>query len=104
MKKKYFIPGLIVMIILLVTFFIKGIYPFGKNYIIWGDMYEQIVPLYYNFYDIVFNGKSVMIDYTGGIASNLIANFAYYIVSPFTLIVLLFKRASIPNAVSIIVL
>lgn len=104
MKKKYFIPGLIVAAILLIVLLIKGIYPFGTKYIIWGDMYEQIVPLYYNFYDAVFNGKSIMIDYTGGIASSLIPNFIYYIISPFTLIILLFKRCDIPNAVSIIVL
>lgn len=104
MKKKYFVSGLIVAFILLFVFLIKGIYPFGYKYIIWGDMYEQIVPLYYNFYDVVFNGKSIMIDYTGGIASSLIPNFSYYITSPFTLIVLLFKRCNISNAVSIIVL
>lgn len=79
-------------------------YPFGKNYIMWGDMYEQIVPMYYNFYDVIRNGKSILIDYTGGVASSFIPNFFYYISSPFTLLVLLFKRSNIPNAVNIIVL
>ncbi len=104
MKKKYFISGLVVAVILLIVFLVKGMYPFGKNYIMWGDMYEQIVPLYYNFYDVIRNGKSILIDYTGGIASSFIPNFFYYISSPFTLLVLLFKRSDIPNAVNIIVL
>lgn len=104
MKKKYFFSGLIVAVILLIVFSGKGMYPFGKNYIMWGDMYEQIVPLYYNFYDVIRNGKSILIDYTGGIASSFIPNFFYYISSPFTFLVLLFQRNDIPNAVNIIVL
>lgn len=87
-------------VILLIVFLVKGMYPFGKNYIIWGDMYEQIVPMYYNFYDVIRNGKSILIDYTGGFASSFIPNFS----SPFTLLVLLFKRSDIPNVVNIIVL
>ena len=62
MKKKYFISGLVVAVILLIVFLVKGMYPFGKNYIMWGDMYEQIVPMYYNFYDVIRNGKSILID------------------------------------------
>ena len=104
MKKKYFISGLVVAVILLIVFLVKGMYPFGKNYIMWGDMYEQIVPMYYNFYDVIRNGKSILIDYTGGVASSFIPNFFYYILSPFTLLVLLFKRSNIPNVVNIIVL
>lgn len=100
MRKKYFISGLVVAVILLIVFLVKGMYPFGKNYIMWGDMYEQIVPMYYNFYDVIRNGKSILIDYTGGVTSSLIPNFS----SPFTLLVLLFKRSNIPNAVNIIIL
>ncbi len=91
-------------VILLIVFLVKGMYPFGKNYIMWGDMYEQIVPMYYNFYDVIRNGKSILIDYIGGVASSFIPNFFYYISSPFTLLVLLFKRSNIPNAVNIIAL
>ena len=100
MKKKYFISGLVVAVILLIVFLVKGMYPFGKNYKMWGDMYEQIVPMYYNFYDVIRNGKSILIDYIGGVASSFIPNFS----SSFTLLVLLFKRSNIPNAVNIIIL
>ena len=45
MTKNYFVSGLVVAVILLIVFLVKGMYPFGKNYIMWGDMYEQIVPM-----------------------------------------------------------
>lgn len=35
MKKKYFISSLVVAVILLIVFLVKGMYPFGKNYIMW---------------------------------------------------------------------
>ena len=104
MKKKYLIPGAIVALILLVVFFFKNIFPFGDDFIAWGDMHSQILALYYNFYDIFYNGKSFLIDFTSGTASNIISNFSYYIVSPFTFIVLLFERVNIPQAVSLIVM
>jgi len=104
MKRKYLLPGVIVGIILLTVYFVKNIFPFGNDFIAWGDMHAQILALYYNFYDIVYNGKSLLIDFTGGTAINLLSNFAYYIISPFTPIILLFQRSNIPQAVSLIVL
>ncbi len=104
MKKKYFIPAIIVFAIIMIVYFIKNIYPFGSSFIAWGDMHAQVLALYYSFYDVIYNGKSLFIDFTSGVASNIYGNFSYYITSPFTLIILLFKRANIPQAVSIIVL
>ena len=104
MKKKFFISGLVVLTILSIVFIAKNLYPFGSDYLIWGDLHSQITAIYYNFYDIFHNGKSFLIDFSAGTATNLIATFAYYISSPFTFIVLLFERANIPYAVNIIVL
>lgn len=104
MKKKYLISGSVVALIILFVFALKSIFPFGNDFISWGDMHAQILPLYYNFYDIFYNGKSFLVDFTSGTISNVYANFSYYIFSPFTFIVLLFKRVNIPQAVSVIVL
>lgn len=104
MKKRHLLPGLIVALILMLVFYCKHIFPFGNDFISWGDMHAQILALYYNFYDIFYNGKSFLVDFTNGTASNLISNFSYYIISPFTFIILLFQRSDIPQAVSLIVL
>lgn len=86
------------------VFWVKNIFPFGNDFISWGDMHTQILALYYNFYDAIYNGKSFLIDFTSGTAFNLLSNFSYYIMSPFTLIILFFERIDIPQAVSLIVL
>ena len=54
MKKKrnlYLLNIAIVLLILTIIFIYKGIYPFGNNTLIWGDMHDQITAFYYNFYD-----------------------------------------------------
>ena len=104
MKRKYLISGAIVLLLLSVVYIAKNLYPYGKDYLIWGDLHSQVTAIYYNFYDIFHGGKSLLIDFSAGTATNLIATFAYYITSPFTFIVLLFKRINIPYAVNIIIL
>ena len=41
MKKKYLLSGLVVFIILMGVYFIKHIYPFGNDFIAWGDMHSR---------------------------------------------------------------
>lgn len=104
MKKKYLLSGLIVFIILMGVYYIKNIYPFGNDFIAWGDMHSQVLALYYNFYDIFLSGKSLLISFSSLTAVNTIANFTYYAMSPLTFIILLFNRADIPQAISLIVM
>ena len=102
-KKKYFITALIALLIIATIYFIKGIYPFGKNYAVWSDMHDQVVAMYYHFWDAIKGNNSLLISYTTGGGINFIGIIGYYILSPFTLIVLLFSRENIIYAASIIV-
>lgn len=103
MKKKYIVTSIVILGVLSVIFFIKGYYPFGSQSIIWSDMHEQITAMYYHFYDSIYNSKSLFVDFNSGGAINFVGVLAYYILSPFTLIILFFPRELIDNAVSIIV-
>ncbi len=102
-KKKYLILGVVTFAIIAFIFIIQGIFPFGNNSIIWSDMHEQITALYYHFYDAVRGNGSLLVDFTSGGAINFLGIIAYYILSPFTLILLLFPRELVENAVSIVV-
>ena len=101
--KPYIIVSLITLFIFLLVSFIKGFFPFGHNYIIWGDLHEQIIPIYYRFYDVIHNGGSLFIDYTNGGGINYFGIMAYYIISPFSLLILLFPRNMIPELFNIII-
>lgn len=103
-KRNYLFNLLITLIILAVIFTIKGLYPFGADTIAVGDLEQQITPMYYHFYDAIWHDNSLLISFTSGNAINFFGNMGYYIISPFTLIVLLFPRVMIPQAVNIIVI
>ena len=101
--KPYLYTSLITLLILSVLFFVKGIYPFGNNSLIWGDMHDQITAFYYHFYDSFYGAKSLLVDFSTSAGVNFIGIFAYYILSPFSFLVLLVPREEIYLMVSIIV-
>lgn len=102
-NRKYLLTGVFVLAILSIIFIIKGIFPFGDNSIIWSDMHEQITAIYYHFYDAIRGNSSIFVDFSSSGGVNFVGIMAYYILSPFTLILLLFPRELVENAVSIVV-
>lgn len=99
----YIITAILIIAIFLVVFITKGIYPFGKNSLIWGDMHDQITAFYYHFYDSFKGSASLLVDFTTSGSINFIGVLAYYILSPISFILLLFPREEIYLAVSIVV-
>ena len=43
--KPYLLTTGIVLGIFIIIFLLKGIYPFGKNSLIWSDMHDQIISM-----------------------------------------------------------
>ena len=105
MKKfrDYFIVGGISTLILSVLFIYFGIYPFGKNTVLTGDLYTQVAALFYHLWDVIRGNGSLLVDYTSGAGESFFGIFAYYLVSPINLVVLLFKRNDIYLAISLVV-
>lgn len=105
MKKfrDYFIVGGISTFILSVLFVYFGVYPFGNNTVLTGDLYTQVSALFYHLWDTIRGGGSLLVDYTSGAGESFFGIFAYYLVSPINLIVLLFKRNDIYLAISLVV-
>lgn len=63
---KYLVAPFVVMLIMLMLFMLKGIYPFGTMNIDYSDMGQAIVPSYYHLYDALHGAKSILFDwYTG---------------------------------------
>lgn len=102
-KNQYFITSIVTIIILLVLFIGKKIFPFGDNTLIYGDMYDQITAFLYHFYDSFYNNKSLLVDFTTSGGINFVGIMAYYILSPVNLIILFFKREEIYLAISIVI-
>lgn len=105
MKKyrKYLITALFVLLFFTIVFCVKGIFPFGNNSVVWSDMHEQVTAMYYHFYDSVYENSSFLVDFTSGGGINFVGVSAYYILSPITLLLLLFPRDMIIQGVSLVV-
>lgn len=103
LKNPYLITSLIVILILLILFIGKGIFPFGDNTLIYGDMYDQITAFFYHFYDSFHGDKSLLVNFTTSGGINFFGIMAYYILSPLSFVLLLFEREKIYLAVSIVI-
>ncbi len=102
-KRPYIINTLLVLAIFSFIFISKGIFPFGENSLIWGDMHDQITAFYYHFYDSFKGTSSLFVNFTTSGGINFFGILCYYILSPISFILLLFPREDIYLAVSIVV-
>lgn len=101
--KDYFIVTGVTLFIICLVFLLKGIYPFGSNTLIYSDMYEQVTSYLYYFYDAVKGSQSLLIDFSASSGINFFGVICYYILSPFSLLVLLMERSKIYLVMSIII-
>ena len=93
----------ITLTIFIIIFLSKHIYPFGNNSLIYGDMYDQLTSFYYYVYDCLKGSSSLLINFGASSGVNFFGIITYYLLSPFTLLVVLVERSKIYLFVSIII-
>ena len=101
--KDYVLLSIISLFIFSIIYYIKGIFPFGNNSLIWGDMHDQVLAFYFNFYDAFTGSKSLLIDFNSAGGINFFGILAYYILSPVNFILFLAPRESIYQMTTIII-
>ena len=104
MKKilPYLCTSLISLVILLLVFYLKKIYPFGEYSLVWGDMYDQVMSFYFHMYDSFYDGMSLLYNSSTGSGLSFFGIVGYYILSPVSLILLLFPRDELYGAITIV--
>jgi len=96
----FFIP-----IFLLVAIFIYlKVYPFGENMYLPVDAYGQYVNYLQYFRDLFYGDSSIIYSLGKSIGGEMYGLFAYYLVSPYNFITLLFEKGNIPFAFDIILI
>lgn len=83
------------ILIMLGVFAGKGIYPFGDNSFLRTDLYHQYAPFYMDFLRRLKSGSSLTYAWEIGLGSNYIALMAYYLTSPFNILLLLCPEGAI---------
>ncbi len=86
---------LIPIIIMIVIFAQRGIFPFGDNSFLRTDMYHQYAPFFSEFKHKLSEGGSLFYSWDIGMGVNFSAIYAYYLASPLNWLILLCPKAYI---------
>ncbi|WP_194608232.1 YfhO family protein [Clostridium vitabionis] len=86
---------LIPVLVMIVVFALRGIYPFGSNSFLRTDLYHQYAPFFSEFQYKLQHGKSLFYSWDVGMGVNFSALYAYYLASPANWLIILCPKAHV---------
>lgn len=86
--------------IMLILFIQRGIYPFGNNSFLRTDLYHQYAPFHQMLRQALQTGESLEYTWNIGLGTNMVSLFAYYLCSPFNLLLLLWPAEYVIEFIS----
>jgi len=90
--------------LLMIAYALRGVYPFGQSSVLALDLNGQYIYYYEYFRGIFLADNSLLYSFGRSLGGEMIGTFAYYLASPFSLILLLFPRVLITEAVLAMIL
>lgn len=99
-----FLAPLATAFIMLVVYYCFDLYPFGDITILRMDMYHQYGPLFAEFYDRLTSFSSLLYSWNTGGGSSFLGNYANYVSSPFSFLILLFGHKNMPELLATVIL
>lgn len=84
----YLAAFLIPVVIMLVLFIQRQIFPFGDRSFMRTDLYHQYVPFHQMLREALQSGKSLQYTWDVGLGTNMVSLFAYYLCTPTNLLLL----------------
>lgn len=100
----YLLSFIIPIILMGIIYAVIGIYPFGNKNIITSDMYLQYVAFLSRVKDILSGDAGIFYSFSKSLGGNTAGLFAYYMSSPFNLIIGLFPKVYIGEVIALITL
>ena len=94
------VSPLIVCILLLAVYMIKGIYPFGNRNIAYFDMTQLCVPIYYHIYDVFHFKTDLFLNWNVGFGASMADALGSYLFFPTNLFFLFVQRNKILESMS----
>jgi uncharacterized membrane protein YfhO len=100
----YVLSFLIPVAVLIAIYFAKQIYPFGDNCFLRSDMYHQYLPFFSELWYKLRSSSSIFYSWNIGMGTNFWALTAYYLSSPFNLIIFLFPHDSLIEVMNVFII
>lgn len=91
----YLISFLIPVLIMILIFVERGIFPFGEGSFLRTDMYHQYAPFFSEFQSKLRSGGSLLYSWDVGMGVNFAALYAYYLASPLNFLIILCPKGLI---------
>ena len=91
-ENQMWLSFLLPALILLVSYFIFGVWPFGKESVLSLDLNGQYVYYYDHMFDVIYGGESVFYSWSRNLSGEWMGIIGYYLGSPFNWIVWLLPR------------
>ena len=95
---------LLTALIMLLTYILRDVYPFGDQIVLKVDLYHQYAPFHEELRSRILNGQSLFYSWEGGLGKEFLTQLAYYTASPISILILLFSQNSLPEALAFFIL
>ncbi|MBE5923171.1 MAG: hypothetical protein E7271_01715 [Lachnospiraceae bacterium] len=95
----FFVPWIVVII----NSMFRNVWPLGEGSILTGDCREQYYQLCVELWSKVHSGGSVLFSWNAGGGFDFLLNMFYYLISPFTLIILAVQKNSISDVLQFVI-
>ncbi len=96
----FFVP----LVLMYLIYIGMEVFPFGKNSVLVLDLNGQYVYYFEYFREIIHGDASLLYSWTRSLGGEFLGIFAYYLCSPFTLIVALLPKAMMTEALLLLIL
>lgn len=103
-KISLFAGFLIPLLIAVIICIDHGVYPFGEQCILQVDMYHQYCPFFTELMDKLKTGGSFFYSWNIGLGADFVSLFAYYLASPFNVLLLLCPKNHVIEFMTLLVL
>lgn len=91
-------------VILMVTYFSRGVFPIGNRDVLTIDLYHQYAPFLAEMQARLRSLDGLFYSWSGGLGTNFHALLAYYVASPLNVILVLFPASLLTEAIFLIIL
>lgn len=100
-----FLCWLLPILVLLLYYVLRGVYPFGDDTILAGDLVNQYIDLFKYYKDtLLYDHTAYTYSFEQSLGGEMISTWGYYLMSPFNLILLLFPEKLFPIAMWVLVI
>lgn len=92
------------VLIMILMYILRGIYPFGEECYLRSDMYHQYAPFLKEFFSKITSGESLLYSWNIGMGVNFVPLYSYYLASPLNWFVFIVPPGHIIEVMSIFII